>query len=66
MDNHTNQPKAIISSLRDIYAYILGDAWGREIPPTFIKLGGELILADLLQGRGNPPEMNNQDDDQHR
>jgi len=59
-----SQPKAIASGLRDIYTYILGDAWGRKIPPTFIVFGGELILADLAQGRGNLLEMINQDDEQ--
>jgi len=64
MTDLPSQPKVIASSLRDIYAYILGDTWGRKIPPTFVVLGGELILTDLAQGRGNPLEMNNQDDEQ--
>jgi hypothetical protein len=66
MTDLPSQPKAISSSLRDIYAYILGDAWGRKIPPTFVVLGGELILVDLAQGRGNPLEMNIQDDEQDK
>jgi hypothetical protein len=64
MTDLPNQPKVIASSLRDIYASILGDTRERKIPPTFVVLGGELILADLAQGRGNPFEMNNQDDEQ--
>ena len=64
MTDLPSQPKVIASSLRDIYAYILGDTWGWKIAPTFVVLGGELILADLAQGRGNPFEMNNQDDEQ--
>ena len=64
MTDISSQPKVIASSLREIYAYILGDTWRRKIPPMFVVLGWELILADLAQGRGNPLEMNNQDDEQ--
>ena len=66
MTDLPNQPKVIASSLRDIYAYFLGDTWGRKIPLTFVVLGGELILADLAQGRSNSLDMNNQDDEQKK